>query len=244
MGGYKHMKFRRISALVITFLLSMTACALFAACGGSGNEDDGSGKIQYKRIACIGDSLTYGHVWHDESYPVYLQELLGSEVEVKNFGVNGSAVTNRNEPNYTLKYDTLKEYSDSIAFHPDLVVIMIGTNDGYNWKGSAPTFEEEYRKLVDSYFENGAEQVFLLTSPPTLPGNAFHLIDSVINAEVCPRQRALAEEYGLPLIDVRETFEAQEDLRLLFRSENNDGVHFSVAGAKLVANLVAEEIKK
>lgn len=50
----------------------------------------------YNKIACVGDSLTYGHSWHDESYPVYLQELLGSSVTVENFGKNGASVTGFN----------------------------------------------------------------------------------------------------------------------------------------------------
>lgn len=194
----------------------------------------------YQRVACIGDSLTYGHTWHNESYPVYLQELLGETVEVKNFGVNGSAVTNRNESNYKLKYDTLQEYADSLAFQPDVVVIMLGTNDGYNWTGSAPTFDEEYAKLINSYLDNGAKQVVLLTSPPTLDKNAFNLPNDVINSEVCPRQRAIAEQFGLPLVDARVAFEALDSYDDLFRP--GDGVHFSVAGAEFVAQLVADKL--
>ncbi len=196
----------------------------------------------YAKVACIGDSLTYGHSWNYQSYPVYLQEQLGSGVQVKNFGVNGCAVTNRNEPNYQLKYDTLKEYTNSKNFAPDIVVIMLGSNDGFNWTGSAPTFEEEYRKLIDSYIDNGAQQIVLLTSPPTLTPNAFNLPNDVIKTEVCPRQRALAEEYEFPLLDLRAVFEAHSDLESLYRP--NDGVHFSVKGAQLVAELVAETVTK
>lgn len=196
----------------------------------------------YERVACIGDSLTYGHTWHNQSYPVYLQEILGQAIEVQNFGVNGSAVTNRNESNYTLKYDTLQAYRDSIAFAPDIVVIMLGTNDGYNWTGSEPTFDEEYAKLINSYLDNGAQQIVLLTSPPTLDKNAFNLPNDIIRAQVCPRQRAIAEQFGLPLVDIREAFDARDDLESLFRP--GDGVHFSVEGAQFVAQLVGDALIK
>lgn len=192
----------------------------------------------YNRVACIGDSLTYGHSWHNQSYPVYLQEILGEAVEVRNFGVNGSAITNRNESNYKLKYDTLQEYTDSLAFQPDIVVILLGSNDGYNWTGSAPTFDEEYEKLINSYWNNGVQQIVILTSPPTLANNAFNIPDSVISSDVCPRQRAIAEQFGLPLVDVREAFEALDSYNTLFRT--GDGVHFSVEGAEFVAQLVAD----
>lgn len=194
----------------------------------------------YERVACIGDSLTYGHSWHNQSYPVYLQEALGETVEVRNFGVNGSAVTNRNESNYKLKYDTLQEYTDSLAFQPDIVVILLGSNDGYNWTGSAPTFEEEYTKLINSYLDNGAQHIVLVTSPPTLKNNAFNIQDSVLNAEVCPRQRAIAHQLGLPLVDARVAFEGMDSYESLFRP--GDGVHFSVEGAQFVAQLVANTL--
>ncbi|MCH5156630.1 MAG: hypothetical protein J1G02_01990 [Clostridiales bacterium] len=196
----------------------------------------------YERVACIGDSLTYGHSWHNQSYPVYLQEILGDAVEVKNFGVNGSAVTNRNETNYRLKYDTLKEYADSLTFQPDIVVVMLGSNDGYNWTGSAPTFEQEYTKLLNSYLESGVEQIVMLTSPPTLKNNAFNIPDEVLSGQICPRQRAIAIQFGLPLVDVRAAFEALDSFDSLYRT--GDGVHFSVEGAQFVAQLVADKLIK
>lgn len=194
------------------------------------------------RIACVGDSLTYGHTWHNESYPVYLQELLGDGVQVENFGYNGSAVTNRSEPSFRLKYDGLKEYTDSLGFEPDVVFLMLGSNDGFNWEGSAPTFDAEYRKLISSYLDGGADTVILMTAPPTLEGNAFNLPNDKIRDNVCPAQRAVAEDMGLPLLDMRRLLEAQEDLESLYRP--GDRVHFSVAGAKLVAQYAADALKR
>ncbi len=193
------------------------------------------------RIACVGDSLTYGHSWHNESYPVYLQELLGDGVEVENFGYNGSAVTNRSEPSFRLKYDGLKEYTDSLNFEPDIVLLMLGSNDGFNWTGSASAFDAEYRKLITSYLESGVDTVILMTAPPTLEGNAFNLPNDIIRDNVCPAQRAVADDMELPLLDMRNLLEAQEDLTPLYRP--GDGVHFSIQGAKLVAQFAADALK-
>ena len=79
--------------------------------------------------------------------------------EVQNFGVNGAAVTNRSDPSFKLKYDTLDEYRQSLAFSPDIVLVMLGSNDGYAWQGSEATYAAEYEKLVDAYKENGAKEV-------------------------------------------------------------------------------------
>ena len=196
---------------------------------------------QYKRVACIGDSLTYGHSWHNQSYPVYLQELLGDGVDVQNFGVNGSAVTNRSDNTYKLKYDTLPEYSNSLRYDADIVVIMLGSNDGWDWTGAESTFVEEYEKLIESYFDRGAQQVILLTSPPALEGNFFNIPNDVIVSQVYPKQQQVAELCGVPIIDVHKVFNAHQDMQSLYRLPvSSDGVHLSVAGAQLVANLVAD----
>ena len=48
-----------------------------------------------KRVACIGDSLTWGFSLPDprrQSYPSLLQERLGADYTVRNFGCNGASV--------------------------------------------------------------------------------------------------------------------------------------------------------
>lgn len=131
---------------------------------------------------------------------------------------------------------------DSLKFEPDVVFLMLGTNDGYNWTGSASAFDAEYRKLISSYLDGGADTVILMTAPPTLEKNAFNLPNDVIRDNVCPAQRAVAEDMGLPLLDLRTLLEEQEDLTSLYRP--GDGVHFSVAGATLVAQYAADALKR
>ena len=96
---------------------------------------------QYSKIACIGDSLTYGHTWHDESYPVYLAEYLGKDVEVKNFGVNGVSVTGSLDRNPS--YFDSDMYSQSIAYDADIVIILLGTNDSKAWEDAEPVFQKQ-----------------------------------------------------------------------------------------------------
>ena len=45
------------------------------------------------KIACVGDSITYGHGikgWAKNNYPVRLQNLLGESYHVQSFGVSGA----------------------------------------------------------------------------------------------------------------------------------------------------------
>jgi len=46
-----------------------------------------------KKVACVGDSITYGFAipnWFFHHYPYILQVLLGKEYDVRNFGMSGS----------------------------------------------------------------------------------------------------------------------------------------------------------
>jgi len=72
------------------------------------------------RVACIGDSITQG-----SGYPDRLQELLGSDYEVGNFGVDGSTVSQET----AMPYMRQDKFIDAMEFKPDIVIIMLGTND-------------------------------------------------------------------------------------------------------------------
>ena len=192
------------------------------------------------KIACIGDSLTYGHAWHNESYPVYLQEMLGDGVTVQNFGINGGAVTSC-RTQYNPHYSETTEYSSSLEAKADLVIFMLGTNDSFNWEKASETFREEYAAYLEAYLDNGAQNVVVMTSPPTLPNNRFEIPNEVVRDNICPIQREVAAEYGLPLLDLRNIFEAQDNLDQFYRS--GDGVHLTVQGAQFVASRLTELFK-
>ncbi|MBR6371242.1 MAG: xylanase, partial [Bacteroidaceae bacterium] len=45
------------------------------------------------RVACVGDSITYGHGIKDrlhDAYPGVLSSMLGDKYDVRNFGVSGT----------------------------------------------------------------------------------------------------------------------------------------------------------
>jgi lysophospholipase L1-like esterase len=72
------------------------------------------------RVACVGDSITKG--FH---YPEILGELLGPNYVVQNFGAGGAAVALRSETPYINQSVFLAVK----RFQPDIVIIMLGTND-------------------------------------------------------------------------------------------------------------------
>ncbi|MCQ2798378.1 MAG: SGNH/GDSL hydrolase family protein [Bacilli bacterium] len=193
-------------------------------------------------ITCVGDSLTAGHNWPQEAYPVYINDYLpeGSKATVINCGHNGASFKNFGQ--YNPSYYECSEYTKSLQTKPDVITILLGTNDATNWANEGPTFEEDYRALIDVYKEKfGEDQKFILmTSPATKNGNQFGIPNDTIRDYVNPIQRDIAEDLEYPLIDLREMFENYGSLDDLVRP--NDGVHFSVAAAKMVAEEIANAL--
>jgi hypothetical protein len=67
------------------------------------------------KVACVGNSITYGTGLSDratQSYPVKLQKLLGERYEVENFGKPGATLLNQGHRPYTRQ----EEYRKALDF--------------------------------------------------------------------------------------------------------------------------------
>jgi len=116
------------------------------------------------RVACIGDSLTWGFSLPDprrQSYPALLQERLGEDYAVRNFGCNGASV--RREAD--LPYVATLAYGESRAWNPDIVLLMLGSNDATPWDWDAAAFRRDYERLVASYRELPLQPRVILIAP-------------------------------------------------------------------------------
>jgi lysophospholipase L1-like esterase len=186
------------------------------------------------KIACVGDSITWGmFVWRRKrnSYPAQLQGMLGERFCVRNFGVNARAIQKTaDQPYWSSRAFTL-----SSAFEPDIVLIMLGTNDsrGDNWKGVLP-FSADYHKLVAHYrLLESSPRVYLLT-PPALfrvgrSARVRYGMSEVAIQEICGAIKNLAHELGCDVIDIHAaTVRHPEAFRF-------DGVHPGKVGATLIA---------
>lgn len=150
------------------------------------------------RVACVGNSITYGHGLKNrstESYPSVLGEMLGEKYEVRNFGISARTLLNKGDHPY------MKEqlFAEARAFHPDIVVIKLGTNDTkpHNWK-HAQDFRHDLSALIDSFRCEGSPRIYLCY-PATVYGIRWGINDSTLVHGVIPgHQENGPEEKGPP----------------------------------------------
>jgi len=97
-------------------------------CDMSTGDDD----EEVVRIACVGSSITKGIGLADpesESYPAQLATFLAAHgypaADVRNFGEGGAGVLKRGSS----PYEETDQFGDALAFDPDVVIILLGTND-------------------------------------------------------------------------------------------------------------------
>lgn len=104
------------------------------------------------RVACVGNSVTYGYGLPDRehtAYPVRLQQMLGEGYEVQNFGHSGATLLYKGHRPYV----KLPEFRQALDFKPDWVVIHLGLNDTdpRNWPDWKEEFIPDYRAIIDSF---------------------------------------------------------------------------------------------
>ncbi len=182
---------------------------------------------QIIRVACVGDSITE---W--SSYPQNLQELLGDGYLVSNFGVAGSAVTKESD----LPYMNQTAFEEAKDFQPDVVIIMLGTNDAkdFNYR-YIYNFLPDYQELVNSYDNLPDSQQIYLVTPPPIYNNTLGLENSNLEEGVIPNIEQAADNMNLPTIDVNSAMANHSEY---FK----DGVHPNDDGAEVIANTISNVI--
>lgn len=103
------------------------------------------------KVACIGNSITYGLKLEDrdtQSYPSQLQQMLGSDYQVANFGRSGATLLRHGHNPYMAS----EEFAEALAFAPDIAVIHLGINDTdpRNWPNYRDEFVPDYLALIDT----------------------------------------------------------------------------------------------
>lgn len=188
------------------------------------------------RVACVGDSITYGSKVEDRArnnYPKVLNEILGKNFEIKNFGVSGATMLKGgNKP-----YWNLPQFKAVAEFEPDAVVIALGTNDSKpnNWK-SKSDFANDARAMIE-HFQNLATKprVWICLPPPVFQKDEDGINEETIKEEIIPEIMRVAQELKIPIIDLHDAMKGHSKLF-------PDGIHPNAAGAKVIAEIVAKSL--
>lgn len=196
------------------------------------------------RIACVGDSITYGAWVEDREkncYPVVLQNLLGTDgYRVGNFGVNGATLQKSGDKPYWKQ----ERYEQSLSYEADIVVIMLGTNDtkSVNWKNS-DAFRKDYLSLIESYASLDTRPQIILVTPPSLfqideTGQGTKAGADAVIAEESRVIHEIGEEKKLTVIDLYEMSGTHPEWF------NEDGIHPNAKGAAAIAEAVAGQVQE
>lgn len=186
------------------------------------------------RVACVGDSVTFGMKIEDREqncYPTRLQELLGDNYDVRNFGHSGTTLLNRGHNPYT----KVSEYSDAIDFKADIAIIHLGLNDTdpRDWPDFSEDFVSDYLSLIEDFRKaNSNCKVYICRMTPIFH---THWRFKAGTREWYRQEQVVIEEIakiaGTPLIDLQASLYSRPDLL-------PDALHPNAEGAQIMANLI------
>lgn len=215
----KKMKKLTIAAVTIVILITLMAVILL---------EMNNAQFQTPiKVACVGDSLTEG-----SGYPEYLWMRLGANYTVENFGYPGAAISNKSHAPYIIE----DEFEKAKAFQPNIIIIMLGTNDALpKFMGSNSTFIADYKTLIQEFKNIPTTPKIWIAKPPPIFHNGTGLSTETFDNKVIPSIQQVATETQLPIIDVYSALITHPEYF-------GDGVHVNAEGAKTIANQIYNAI--
>ena len=188
------------------------------------------------KVACVGNSITAGAFLHNQSkdaYPGILEQMLGNEYDVRNFGMSGRTVLKKgNKP-----YMKTQIYKDALNYNPSIVTIKLGTNDTkpINWKYSEE-FKDDLTELVNSFKNLPSKPRIILCLPVPAPKTGNPINDSILVNEVIPKIKEVAQNTGSEILDL------YHPMLQYYPDYYTDKVHPNVKGANVLAKLIYKYI--
>ena len=186
------------------------------------------------KIACVGNSITYGAFLPDrltQSYPARLQQMLGDGYEVTNYGVNSTTLLKKgNKP-----YWKTSAFTEALKSQPNIVFIKLGGNDSklINRKYLSEYYSD-YKALIDTFKNLASKPRIILLKPITFfTTDTSGIWDTPVTKFMIPAIEKLAFEENLEIIDLHSLFKDKESLM-------PDKVHPNAEGANFIAKRLFE----
>jgi lysophospholipase L1-like esterase len=195
-------------------------------------------------VACVGDSITagFGASSRNFTYPSQLQAMLGDRYVVSNFGSSGAMMQ---KGIHGWSYWNMPQFRAAVDSHPDIVILMLGTNDakafGGAWEqqGVEAHFTDSYKEMLSAF---GPETKLYMAIPPPLYFPAFGMNLTIINKVYPTLLQKIRASAGL-VYDPIDVFEATGGEQLRFPDFFRDGCHPTDAGYEAIAESVYNALK-
>lgn len=196
------------------------------------------------KVACIGDSITFGYGIADrpnDSYPAQLQKLLDAKqpgkYEVRNFGNSGRGIyldSMRGREKRGFRW--MKEHKAALEWKPDIVISNLGINDcgeyikEYTGARKRGQFAGDYRDLLRDYKKvNKSVRFYIWTKlSPLAEGQKFYRSPEPFLMQ--KDLESVAETTDAIGIDMQEPLREVIDEVLA-----KDKIHPDKRGAKIIA---------
>jgi alpha-L-fucosidase 2 len=188
------------------------------------------------KVVCVGDSITEGYGLACQSktgYPVMLDSVLGPGYTVLNSGRSATTLQKKGD----FPYWICKEFSNVFAFQPNIIIVMLGTNDTKSQNWHAASYEKDYQALIDTFKTIPTNPKIYLCLPVPVFKTKWGINDSTIVHGVIPIVQKLAKTNNLPVIDLYHQM-GQQGVNFF------DSIHPNEKADKVMAGIIAREIKK
>jgi lysophospholipase L1-like esterase len=189
-----------------------------------------SGQQKITRVAIIGNSITEGSGLSNPttySYPSQLAKMLGTEWLVGNFGVSGRTMLKKGD--FPIWKE--KKFTDALNFEPNIVIIMLGTNDSkyYNWVYK-DDFYKDYISMIDTFSQLASKPEIYVCYPLKVFKHLYDINDTIIHDEIIPIVHQISLDKNLKIIDCNTPTSDKPYLLA-------DGIHPNIRGAHFVAQI-------
>lgn len=186
------------------------------------------------RVACIGDSTTWGtHATRADgvTYPDCLAKMGRRRLLVRNFGVGSTTLLRRSGRAWC---DT-GELERAIDFKPDVLIVMFGVNE-ISHPALLDDFLPDALWLVDQFQRAIPDSAILIATPtPLAPGDEKQPENTELATKIIPALRQVAQMKGCRMVEINQAYPPSLDYL-------PDGVHPNAQGNRLIAELVFNAI--
>lgn len=189
------------------------------------------------KVACVGNSVTFGYGLENrdrDAYPVRLQQMLGDQYEVGNFGKSGATLLRKGHR----PYNEQQEYKAAVEFGAEIAVIHLGLNDTdpRNWPNHRDEFEADYQQLIDDL--NAAapgghlKKLVVCCMTPIFHGHhRFKSGTRDWHGEIQEAIARVALRNGIEVLDINSPLHCRPDLF-------PDNLHPNADGARILAETI------